>query len=120
MGGMLAGRASLRPRPGREGMTRWKACCLGEVPSSDAASGSVRGLMRCPRDRLVKGNGGTRRRGTASGCGERAWMKWTRRAALPRFRRVMVVRNWGRVLLSVLSASRQEYFSSLCRSYMLV
>lgn len=65
----LVGRASLKPRPGSEGMTRWKGWW-------SASSGSVKSLTTCPRERLGKGNGGINNKGIASARGERAWMNW--------------------------------------------
>lgn len=57
--GVLLGKGSLKPSPGRAGMTRWKGWLL------DASSGSVNKLTRCVKARFEKGNGGIRRSGNA-------------------------------------------------------
>lgn len=96
----VEGRASLKPREGRVGMTRWKA--------------EVRGWMRWVRAWAVRGKGGRRRSGTAEGEVERTWIKCRRRR--PGARRPgqgRAVRNWGAEVLRTDSWSRQEYFSSL-------
>jgi len=96
MGGRLFGRVSLNPRPGREGMTRWKGWLVA------GSSGFVRGLMRWRKERFVNGKGGIRSRGIALSWGERAWMKCSL-IGEARGGREMAVRNWGSVLLRVLS-----------------
>lgn len=96
----VEGRASLKPREGRVGMTRWKV--------------GVRGWMRWVRAWAVRGKGGRRRSGTAEAEAERTWMKCRRRrpgAGRPGQGRA--VRNWGAEVLRTDSWSRQEYFSSL-------
>lgn len=59
-------KASLKPRPGREGMMRWKGWVVGRV-------GVVRGVKRGARrgERFGVGKEGSRRSGIACGCGER-------------------------------------------------
>ena len=72
LGEVVEGKGSLNPRPGREGMTRWKGWRWV------SSSGSVRGLMRCVREKLVKGKGGIRSSGMALARGDLTWMKWIR------------------------------------------
>lgn len=57
--GVLFGKGSLKPSPGRAGMTRWNGW------SWDASSGSVKGFTRCARARLEKGKGGINKSGRA-------------------------------------------------------
>lgn len=57
--GVLFGKGSLKPSPGRAGITRWKGWLLS------ASSGSVKGLIRCVRARFEKGNGGINKSGNA-------------------------------------------------------
>lgn len=66
-------KASLKPRPGREGtmsVNGWVD--VGEL-------GEVRGAKRGVRERFVRGNVGRSRRGRACVCGDLMWRKWIRR-----------------------------------------
>lgn len=92
-GARLLGSASLNPRPGREGITRWKGWL------AMASSGSVSGLTRCLKERFVKGKGGINSNGTACACGERTWMKCilTGEEARRGEGRAKAVRYWGSV-----------------------
>lgn len=57
--GVLFGKASLKPSPGRAGITRWKGWLL------EASWGSVKSGIRCVRARFENGNGGINRSGRA-------------------------------------------------------
>lgn len=104
--GMLLGRASLKPKPGRDGMTRWNGWF-------DLASlGSVKMGIKWLSERLEKGKGGIKSNGTAFAWGDRAWMKCILTAAsLPGI--MKPVRNCGAAAFSLTSSSRHEYCSSL-------
>lgn len=64
----FVGRLSLKPRPGSDGMTRWKGWWL-------ASFGLVNSSTRWPKERLEKGNGGISSKGITFARCERAWMK---------------------------------------------
>jgi hypothetical protein len=102
-GATLLGSVSLKPSPGREGMTTWNDC--------SSPGGLVRGDARWARLRPVKGKGGRRSSGTAAGLGERKCRKWMRSGASAAGMAI-AVRNWGRSL-RLRSTSRHEYLSTL-------
>jgi len=90
--------ASLKPRPGIEGTTRWKGCWV------DGLSGLVKWLKRGERLRFVRGKEGMRRSGMAERCGEIMWMKWIRSERgvgeeEMEMEMEMLVRNCGREVL---------------------
>jgi hypothetical protein len=85
-----------KPKPGSEGMTRWKA----SAASAPWARGLVRGAARSRYSRKVLGQPWVRISGRASGSGERRcakWMVWPS----------MVVVNCG-TWLSLASQARQS------------
>lgn len=59
IGDALLGNESLKPSPGNDGITTWKGW------SAPASSGSVKGVTNLPNDKLVKGKGGIKSKGTA-------------------------------------------------------
>lgn len=69
-------KASLNPRPGREGIMSVNGCVdVGEA-------GSVRDLMSGVRERFVSGKVGIRSSGKACLCGDLMCRKWIRRAVV--------------------------------------
>ena len=64
----------------------------------------------------MNGKGGSRSRGTALGCGDRAWTKCILSGvSMPSEGTAMLARNCGKAVLRTLSWSLQEYLSNLYR-----
>jgi len=95
-------KASEKPRPGREGIIRWKfwlfSSALFPGISESGSDGVVKAVISGPSDRFVKGNGGISKRGVASGSWDGIWMKWTRIGGDDVFSSGMAVRYCGMVL----------------------
>ena len=96
-------KASLKPRPGMEGMTRWNGWWVV------GSEGSVRGLKSGARrgERLGWGKEGRRMRGMAWAWGDLMCRKWIR-MGWGFVGMAIAVRNWGRVVLRVASRVRHE------------